>query len=66
LGGGRGRYRAFDQRGPGVPLAVYLDAIGDDPDRDHAAGPDSRVDPPEQATDRLDGGKMLNGGERED
>jgi hypothetical protein len=41
---------------PHVPLhlAVDLDAIGDDPDRDDAAGADRRVDPPEQAADRLD------------
>ena len=66
FGGGRGRYRTLEQRRPAVPLAVDLDAIGDDPDRDDAAGPDRRVDPPEQAADRLEGGKMLDGGERED
>jgi hypothetical protein len=71
FGGGRGRYRAFEQRGPVVPLAVDLNAIGDDPDRDDpdrddAAGPDRRVDPLEQAADRLEVGKMLDGGERED
>jgi hypothetical protein len=66
FGGGRGRYGAFEERGTAVPLAVDLDAIGDDPDRDDAARPDRRVDPPEQAADRREAGKMLDGGERED
>jgi hypothetical protein len=41
-------------------------SISDDPARDDAAGPDRRVDPLEQAADRLEVGKMLDGGERED